>query len=129
MAAPGTGRTLAVRNVTRGTMLAERARAGSSFWDLLRGLMLRPSLAPGEGLWLPRVNNIHMLFMRFPIDAIFVGRPEAGVARAVVAVRPHLPPWRGIVWWVRGAHGVLEVPAGTAEATDTRKGDRLLFED
>ncbi len=128
MAASVADPTVAVRNLTRGTLLAERARAGSSFWDLFRGLMLRPSLPPGDGLWLPGVNNIHMLFMRFPIDAVFVGRTEADGTRLVTAVRAHLPPWRGIVWWVRGARGVLELPAGTAEATNTQQGDRLLFE-
>jgi len=128
MAAPRNGPLMAVRNVTRGTVLAERARAGTSFWALFRGLMLAPSLGPGEGLWLPGVNNIHMLFMRFAIDAVFVGRAEADGTRVVAAVRARLPPWRGIVWLVRGAHGVLELPAGTAEATGTRAGDRLLLE-
>jgi len=28
-------------------------------------------------------------------------------------VRHALPPWRGVVWWVRGAHGAYELPAGT----------------
>src|SRR3990172_7919386 len=73
-AAPGNGPGMAVRNVTGGTVLAERARAGTSFWALFRGLMLAPSLGPGEGLWLPGVNNIHMLFMRFSISTLFVGR-------------------------------------------------------
>ena len=118
---------MAIRNVTRGTVLADRARAGNSFWDLFRGLMLRRSLEPGEGLWLPRVNNIHMLFMRFAIDAVFVGGPADDGLRAVVAVRARLAPWRGVVWWIRGGHGVLELPAGTAEATGTRAGDRLSF--
>jgi len=128
MAAPVSDRTVVVHNLTRGAVLAERARAGGSFWDLFRGLMLRPSLPPGDGLWLPGVNNIHMLFMRFPIDAVFVGRPQADGTRLVAAVRAHLLPWRGVVWWVRGAHGVLELPAGTAAATGTQQGDRLLFE-
>ena len=118
---------MAVRNVTRGTLLAGRARAGTSFWALFRGLMLTPDLEPGDGLWLPGVNNIHMLFMRYAIDAVFVGRPGADGTRLVTAVRAQLPPWRGVVWWVRGAHGVLELPAGTAAATGTRVGDRLQF--
>ena len=56
-----------------------------------------------------------MMFMRFPIDAVFVGRadPARDGARAVVAVRERLPAWRRLVPLVRGAHGVLELPAGT----------------
>ena len=46
------------------------------------GLMGRPSLAAGAGLWLPDSNGIHMMFMRFPIDAVFVGRPDGDRRRA-----------------------------------------------
>ena len=129
MARRGTLRgTLTVHNATRGTVLADRARAATSFWSLFRGLMLRPGLDAGGGLWLAGVNNIHMFFMRFPIDAVFAGALQADGSRAVVAVRARLRPWRGIVWWVRGGRGVLELPAGTADATGTVVGDRLLFE-
>ena len=116
-----------VRNVSRDTVLATRARGSGSFLEALGGLMLRPALPHGEALWLPGVNNIHMFFMRFPIDAVFVDRPDARGERPVVAVRAGLRPWRDVVWWVRGGHGVLELPAGTAEATSTRSGDRLVF--
>jgi uncharacterized membrane protein (UPF0127 family) len=109
-------------------VLADRARAATSFWDLFRGLMLRPGLEVGEGLWLTGVNNIHMFFMRFPIDAVFTGPVQPDGSRAVVAVRARLRPWRGIVWWVRGGKGVLELPVGTAAATGTVVGDSLLFE-
>ena len=87
--------------------------------------MGRPSLMPGTGLWLPDSNGIHMMFMRFPIDAVFLGRPEAGGARPIVATHENLPAWRGLVPLVRGAHGVLELPAGTIAATGTAEGDRV----
>lgn len=89
--------------------------------------MLHPPLGDGEGLWLPAANGIHMLFMRFAIDAVFVGPETGDGTRRVVAVRHRLPPWRGVAWWVRGARGVLELPAGTAERTGTREGDRVAF--
>jgi len=97
------------------------------------GLMGRPSLAAGSGLWLPDSNGIHMMFMRFPIDAVFVGRPsEADAAadtaddgRPVVAVSRGLRTWTGLVPLVRGAHGVLELPVGTIDASSTQVGDRI----
>jgi uncharacterized membrane protein (UPF0127 family) len=70
--------SVAARNVTRGTVLASDVEAGSSLWAKFMGLMGRPSLAPGAGLWLPDSNGIHMMFMRFPIDAVFLGRPMTG---------------------------------------------------
>ena len=87
------------------------------------GLMGRPSLAPGAGLWLPDSNGIHMMFMRFPIDAVFLGRPNAEGARPVVAVHRDLRAWTGLVPYVRGAHGVLELPVGSIDSSGTQVGD------
>ena len=97
-------------------------------WAKFMGLMGRRSLPLGSGLWLPESNGIHMMFMRFPIDAIFVGKPEGSGARVVVSVHRALPVWRGLVPLVRGAHGVLELPVGTIEASETVVGDRLALE-
>ncbi len=92
------------------------------------GLMGRHELRAGEGLWLPGTNGIHMLFMRFAIDAVFVARPGADGARRVLAIKAGLRPWTGIVWLVRGAHGVLELPTGTSSATSTVVGDSIVLE-
>jgi hypothetical protein len=81
------------------------------------------SLAPDEGLYLPGTNSIHMLFMRFPIDCIFLGPARPDGAQSVLAVRERLAPWRGVVWWVRGARGTVEVPAGSVAAAGIRRGD------
>ena len=121
---------LIARNTTRGTVLAERVEDGSSFWAKFMGLMGRSSLPAGRGLWMPGESSIHMLFMRFAIDVVFVARPADGKGgpRRVVAARSAVRPWRGVVWPVRGAHGVLELPAGTIEATGTQIGDDIALE-
>ncbi len=89
--------------------------------------MGRPSLAVGEGLYLSTAS-IHMLFMRFPIDALFLASPDAEGLSGVVALRHRLPPWRGLVLPVRQAAGVVELPAGTLEVTGVRCGDRIRLE-
>jgi uncharacterized membrane protein (UPF0127 family) len=122
------GAVLAFRNLTRLTDLAERGEVAASLWSKFRGLMGRPSIAPGEGLWLPGSNGIHMMFMRFPIDAVFLGRPAADGSRPVVAARRSLAPWTGVVWLVRGADGTLELPVGSIERTHTQVGDRVQLE-
>jgi len=116
------------RNLTRGSVLAGEVESGHSLWAKFMGLMGRPSLAAGAGLWLPDSNGIHMMFMRFPIDAVFVGRAGAGGARPVVSVHAALPVWRGLVPFVRGAHGVLELPVGTIAASGTAVGDQIVLE-
>jgi len=120
--------TAGVRNLSRGTVLASDLETADGLWAKFLGLMGRPTLPDGACLWLPESNGIHMMFMRFPIDAIFVGRPDAADGgRAVLSVHERLPAWRGLVPLVRGAHGVLELPAGTIAASGTTVGDRLLL--
>ena len=113
------------RNETRGTVLAHRLEVGSSLWARFMGLMGRRSLADGDGLFLTGSNGIHMFFMRFPIDAVFVGRAGADGERPVVSVHRALRPWTGLVPLVRGADGVLELPVGAIESSGTLPGDRV----
>ncbi len=100
---------------------------GESFMQRFMGLMGRASMPEGEGLYLP-TNSIHMMFMRFPIDALFVSKEDADGRRSVVGTRPDLPAWRGIVMPVRGAEGVVEMPAGTLARVGVAEGDTVVFE-
>jgi uncharacterized membrane protein (UPF0127 family) len=121
---------LRARNVSRGTELAARLESAGGLWGRFMGLMGRKALAPDAGLWLPGTNGIHMMFMRFPIDAIFLTRPDVahGGAQAVVSVHQALRAWTGLVPLVRGAYGVLELPVGTIERTATAVGDLVVLE-
>lgn len=115
-------------NETRGTVLAADLEVAASLWARFMGLMGRRSLAPGSGLWLGG-NGIHMMFMRFPIDAVFLGRAASenggggAGARTVVSIHRALRPWTGLVPLVRGAEGVLELPVGTIDRSGTERGD------
>jgi len=80
-----------------------------------------------EGLYLP-ANSIHMMFMRFPIDALFVSKADEAGNRSVVGIRDRLPPWRGVVMPVRGAEGVIELPAGTLTRHNVTIDDEVTFE-
>ena len=119
---------LVARNLTRSSLVAARVETGASLWAKFMGLMGRPSLDADSALWLPESNGIHMMFMRFPIDAVFLGRPDADGLRRVVGLRRGLRPWVGVVWWMRGAHGVLELPVGAIERSGTVLGDSIAFE-
>ena len=119
---------LSARNATRGTTLAADVEVADSLMGKFRGLMGRATLPAGAGLWLPESNGIHMMFMRFAIDAVFVGRADADGTRSVLAVRRALRPWTGLVPLVRGAHGVLELPVGAIDASTTAAGDRIRLD-
>jgi hypothetical protein len=111
-----------VANLTRGTVAVERCRVARSLRDRTVGLLGTVDLPTGEGLWIARSPSIHMLFMRYPIDAVFMDR-----GGRVVRIVERLPPWR-IVAWVRGAHDCLEMPAGAARAAGIEVGDQLALE-
>ena len=108
-----------IDNVTRATTVADRVRVASSSVDRSVGLLRTPEVMPGEGLWIERSPSIHMFFMRYAIDAVFVSK--AGRVTKVVA---NLKPWR-IVWWARGARDCLELRAGAAAESGTQVGDEL----
>ncbi len=108
-----------VLNESRNTSLGDRVRRASSLVDRTVGLLSTAALRPGEGLWIERSPSIHMFFMRYPIDAVFVDKDQR-----VTKVVHDLKPWR-VVWWARGARDCLELPAGTARATNTQVGDQL----
>jgi uncharacterized membrane protein (UPF0127 family) len=114
-------RYVSVRNEARNTVLAERCRVASSVRDRTVGLLATP--APGEPLLIERSPSIHMFFMRYPIDVVFLD-----THRRVRKVVPGLKPWR-VVWWARGARDCLELPSGALEGTDTQVGDQLGLAD
>jgi uncharacterized membrane protein (UPF0127 family) len=120
---------LRARNLTRSTDLATRLEVADTLWARFKGLMGRPDLPRESGLWLTG-NGIHMMFMRFPIDAVFLGRadPGGGDVRPVLSVHKGLKAWTGLVPLVRGASGVLELPIGTIERSGTTVGDSVVLE-
>ena len=82
----------------------------------------RSGLEPGEGMLIDRAGSVHMFFMRFPIDVVFLARD-----RSVVGVTHRLAPWR--VAGARRAVASLELPAGRAAAVGVETGDVLVLED
>lgn len=105
-----------------GTVLCERCETPESAFGRARGLLGRDGLEQGGGMLIDRAGSVHMFFMRFPIDVVFLSKD-----RTVVGVRHRLAPWR--VAAARHAVAALELPAGRAAEAGVEKGDRLVFED
>ncbi|MEB3287467.1 MAG: DUF192 domain-containing protein [Vampirovibrionales bacterium] len=112
---------MAVSNAVRGTQLVIALEVASNPWTRFKGLMGRPALEKGAGLWIEPCSDIHSCFMRFPFDAVFLDK-----ANIVVHLMESMPAWR-VSKWVRNARVVLELPAGTIEKTNTQLGDQLEF--
>jgi uncharacterized membrane protein (UPF0127 family) len=82
--------------------------------------MFRGSLPAAGGLLIHGCNGIHMMFMRFPIDAVFMDK-----SGRVVKVYQKLRPWIGLVPLVWGADRVAELPEGAASRCRIVEGDLL----
>ena len=119
---------LSLSAVDDGRLLCRRVRNGSSFAARLRGLIGRASLEADEGLFLPGTSSIHMLAMRFAIDCLFLSRADPDGRRRIVAVRAGLRPWTGVVWYIRGAEGVVELSEGALAGMAVQVGDMVRLE-
>jgi len=104
-------RVVQVVNTTTGETLAQRATVADTLWSRVVGLQGRRELPGGEGLVLIPNNSIHMLFMRFPIDAVFVDR-----AGRVTRIGRGCRPWT-IGPIAPGALYCIELPAAAAVTT------------
>ena len=102
-----------------GNVVCERCAVARDPFTRMRGLLGRSGLAQGEGLLLQPAASIHTLFMRFPIDVVFLGR-ELDVRKVVPEVRP----WRFA--FGLGSRAVLELPAGECERRGIARGDQLV---
>lgn len=110
-----------IRNITRNSVLSNQCDHARSFYSRFKGLQLKKDLPVGSGLLITPCNSIHMFFMRFPIDAIFIDKDQV-----VLYIEESIKPWR-VSKVVKKSHEVLELPAGTCAATGTRPGDRLQY--
>jgi uncharacterized membrane protein (UPF0127 family) len=93
-----------------------RIEAADSFFQRFLGLMGHKPLPAGNGLLLAPCSSIHMCFMWFAIDAIYIDQ-DYRVLKVVKGLRP----WIGIsICWK--AWAVIEVRAGEAERYGIRPG-------
>lgn len=109
----------AIRNLTRNSNLVEYAEFANSFLSRGMGLMGRKHLPANTGLILYPNNNIHMFFMRFAIDVIFVDRQHR-----VVGLRENFKPWRPFAGAAKARY-TLELPVGVIQQSQTQLGDQL----
>jgi uncharacterized membrane protein (UPF0127 family) len=111
-------------------LIADKLVVADSFWSRLRGLIGTARLDAGEGMFFPRCNDIHMWFMRIPIDVVFVrseisasGEQVLKVTRVYETARP----WRLLPLRDGRATETIELPVGTIEKCDIRVGDELCL--
>ena len=114
-------------NQTRGTVLCARLENAGGIAGQGRGLLGREGLEPGTGMLFDNGRFtpfmwMHMFFMRFAIDIVFLGRGDT-----VIRINRRLKPWR-VSSVVFGARRALELNSGASDESSTQVGDQIVFE-
>lgn len=91
-----------------------------SFLTRFAGLMFRKKLPPATGLLLAPCNSVHMCFMQFAIDVVYLDKDYK-----IIKIVKNLKPWFGLSM-CRKAWAVLEMTAGEAERCGFEEGRELL---
>lgn len=115
-----------LKNAETGVVLLARAKWCASYWCHLRGLMLRRDLPEDEGLLFVygresvANSSIHMMFMFFPIAAIWLDKSGQAVHKALAK------PWRLVYASRTPAQYVVEARPSLLDRVQV--GDRLTFD-
>ncbi len=110
-----------LRDLATGETIADELNYARGVVSRTRGLMMRGELKTGAGLAIHPCSSIHMMFMRFPIDAVFYDK-DGRVTKVARGVRK----WTGLAFGGKGAKGVVELPVGAAETVEA--GHHLQFD-
>lgn len=108
-----------LENVSTHRVVADQLLTAFDSTSRRQGLLGRDGLPDGSALIIAPSNAVHTLFMRFPIDILFVRRDGT-----VIKLRSAVRPWR-IAASLR-AFAVIELPAGSLARSHTKTGDRLI---
>ena len=102
-----------------GRVVCEHLLVAARPLQRMRGLLGRSGLADDEGILLRPAGSIHTLFMRFPIDAVFLDGDDV-----VIGIAPDIAPWRTA--GRRGAKAVIELASGACARRGISAGDKLV---
>jgi len=108
---------------TTGKVLASKVELADTFWRRFRGLMFRRKFPKSSAVLfkLPKSGRygIHMFFVRFPIDLLYLDSRFV-----VVEFRAGLKPWRTHKPKA-DVNYLVELPAGTLSRLKVKIGHKI----
>jgi uncharacterized membrane protein (UPF0127 family) len=106
-------------NLRNSKELSNNVALADSLLKRMKGLLGKKEMLNGEALWIKPCISVHTLFMKFPIDVLFLDKRNRVIA-AITNIRRNR-----LTWIYLNALSALELPAGTLQKTDTRIGDEI----
>lgn len=92
-----------------------------NFIERSQGLLFTSELSINAGLLITHCNSIHMFFMRYAIDVIYLNKQAC-----IVKVIENLKPWR--MSFAPKADTVVELSQGALCQMDYKMGDTLSWQ-
>lgn len=103
-------------NRDNGQVIADSIESATTFFTRLKGLMFRQQLSNGGGLYLHPCKSIHMFFMKFPIDVLYLDKDWK-----IVGMEEQLEPGKiGKVF--PNVVSVIELGSGSIQKYDIKAG-------
>lgn len=112
-----------ISNISNKNLICQNASLADTPLSRIVGLLKRESLSSDEGMVITHCRSIHMFFMRFAIDVIFIDKNSR-----IVGLVKSIKPFRMSPYFFK-ACSAIELAAGTIEKTKTLIGDQILFEE
>lgn len=99
-------------------VICDRLEVADTFFKRFWGLMLKPCPKDGEGIIFYNCNAIHMFFMRYPIDVLFLD-----INGSILKIVDNLKPWK-ISSCTKSAT-VIELAPGFCTKIGIKLGDKV----
>jgi uncharacterized membrane protein (UPF0127 family) len=110
---------LRVLNKTKHCIIASQAVLADTFFSRLKGLLGKNQLKEQEALIITQCNSIHMFFMKFAIDVIFVDKENH-----IVGLINEIKPFQLSPIFFKSCYAI-EFAAGVIKNTNTQLGDLI----
>ena len=106
-------------DITANIIISTKVEIANTFFKRFLGLMGRKNMEREEALVIKPCNNVHMFFMRFAIDVVFVDRDDK-----ICYIQENLKPGQ-ISKYVFDAIYVVELPVDSVKEKNIKIGDKL----
>ena len=110
-----------IRNVSNGRTICKNELIAASFFQRLTGMLTRKFSDKLDGIVFKNCNAIHTFGMRFDLDVIFCNDHNV-----IIGIHKRVAPWKMLSGTVKKC-STLELPAGTIDDTECKKGDIIEF--
>ena len=110
-----------IKNISKGNTISENGYITTSFLERLKGLLGKKELKENECLIISPCNSIHMFFMKFEIDVLFIDKNNK-----VCHLINEFKPWK-ISKVIKESKYVIELKSKTIASKNIKLGDEVKY--